>query len=65
MFERIDNSYQHFIEDFQNIYQNPEKINNFLNENSDNIEKKIENLFLRLGLDKNFCIYANGGFGRK
>ena len=65
MLERIDNSYQHFIEDFQNIYQNPEKINNFLNENSDNIEKKIENLFLRLNLDKNFCIYANGGFGRK
>ena len=65
MLERIDNSYQHFIEDFQNIYQNPEKINNFLNKNSDNIEKKIENLFLRLDLDKNFCIYANGGFGRK
>ena len=65
MLERIDNSYQHFIRDFQNIYQNPEKINNFLNENSDNIEKKIENLFLRLDLDKNFCIYANGGFGRK
>ena len=65
MLERIDNSYQHFIEDFQNIYQNPQKINNFLNENSDNIEKKIENLFLRLNLDKNFCIYANGGFGRK
>ena len=65
MLERIDNSYQHFIEDFQNIYQNPQKINNFLNENSDNIEKKIENLFLRLDLDKNFCIYANGGFGRK
>ena len=65
MLERIDNSYQHFIEDFQNIYQNPEKINNFLNENSNNIEKKIENLFLRLDLDKNFCIYANGGFGRK
>ena len=65
MLERIDNSYQYFIEDFQNIYQNPEKINNFLNENSDNIEKKIENLFLRLDLDKNFCIYANGGFGRK
>ena len=65
MLERIDNSYKHFIEDFQNIYQNPEKINNFLNENSNNIEKKIENLFLRLDLDKNFCIYANGGFGRK
>ena len=53
MLERIDNSYQHFIEDFQNIYQNPEKINNFLNENSDNIEKKIETLFFRLVLDKN------------
>jgi len=65
MLERINNSYQYFIKDFQNIYQNPEKVNNFLNENSDNIEKKIENLFLRLDLDKNFCIYANGGFGRK
>ena len=65
MLERINNSYQYFIKDFQNIYQNPEKVNNFLNENSNNIEKKIENLFLRLDLDKNFCIYANGGFGRK
>ena len=65
MLERIDNSYQHFIKDFQNIYQNPERVNNFLEENSDNIEKKIEKLFLSLNLDKNFCIYANGGFGRK
>ena len=40
MLERIDNSYQHFIKDFQNIYQNPERVNNFLEENSDNIEKK-------------------------
>ena len=65
MLERIDNSYQHFIKDFQNIYQNPERVNNFLEENSDNIEKKIKKLFLSLNLDKNFCIYANGGFGRK
>ena len=65
MLESIDNSYQHFIKDFQNIYQNPERVNNFLEENSDNIEKKIKKLFLSLNLDKNFCIYANGGFGRK
>ena len=45
MLERIDNSYQYFIEDFQNIYQNPEKINNFLNENSNNIEKKLKICF--------------------
>ena len=65
MLESIDNSYQHFIKDFQNIYKNPEKVNNFLEENSDNIEKKIEKLFLQLNLHKNFSIYANGGFGRK
>ena len=29
------------------------------------MKKKIEKLFLSLNLDKNFCIYANGGFGRK
>ena len=65
MLESIDNSYQHFIKDFQNIYKNPEKVNNFLEENSDNIENKIKKLFLNLNLNKNFSIYANGGFGRK
>jgi len=65
MLESIDNSYQHFIKDFQNIYKNPEKVNNFLEENSDNIENKIRKLFLNLNLHKNFSIYANGGFGRK
>ena len=65
MLESIDNSYQHFIKDFQNIYKNPEKVNNFLEENSDNIENKIKKLFLNLNLHKNFSIYANGGFGRK
>ena len=65
MLKSIDNSYQHFIKDFQNIYKNPEKVNNFLEENSDNIENKIKKLFLKLNLHKNFSIYANGGFGRK
>ena len=65
MLESIDNSYQHFIKDFQNIYKNPEKVNDFLEENSDSIEKKIKKLFLNLNLHKNFSIYANGGFGRK
>ena len=65
MLESIDNSYQHFIKDFQNIYKNPEKVNNYLEENSDNIENKIKKLFLNLNLHKNFSIYANGGFGRK
>jgi len=65
MLESIDNSYQHFIKDFQNIYKNPKKVNNFLEENSDNIENKIKKLFLNLNLHKNFSIYANGGFGRK
>ena len=45
MLESIDSSYQHFIKDFQNIYKNPEKVNNFLEENSDNIEKKLKNYF--------------------
>ena len=54
-----------FYKTFPEIYLKPSKINKFLKENSDNIEKVIKKRFLDLNLDKNFVIYANGGFGRK
>ncbi len=54
-----------FYKTFPEIYLKPSKINKFLKENSDNVERVIKKRFLDLDLDKNFVIYANGGFGRK
>jgi len=54
-----------FYRTFPEIYLKPSKINKFLKENSDNVERVIKKRFLDLNLDKNFVIYANGGFGRK
>ncbi len=54
-----------FYKAFPEIYLKPSKVNKFLKKNSDDIESKIKKRFLDLNLDKNFVIYANGGFGRK
>ena len=54
-----------YISDFSNIYNNPSKVNKYLNSYSELIERDIKNKFVKLNLDKNFVIYANGGFGRK
>ena len=54
-----------FLQAFPEIYLKPSKVNKFLRKYSNEFEKEIKNKFLSLNLDKNFVIYANGGFGRK
>ena len=54
-----------FLNEFPQIYQKPSKINKYLKKYSNKIEIDIKNKFKKLELDKNFAIYANGGFGRK
>ena len=56
---------QDFINDFSEIYSKPAKVNKYLKKYSDRIEKNIKSKFIELGLDQDFAIYANGGFGRK
>jgi len=54
-----------FLQAFPEIYLKPSKVNKFLRKYSNEFEKEIKNKFLNLNLNKNFVIYANGGFGRK
>ena len=54
-----------FLKNFPTIYQSPSSINNYLEENTSRIEEKILSYFKQYELDKDFAIYANGGFGRK
>lgn len=54
-----------FLNEFPQIYLKPSKINKYLKKYSNKIEIDIKNKFKKLELDKNFAIYANGGFGRK
>ncbi len=54
-----------FYKSFPKIYLKPSKVNKFLKKYTNEVEKEIKNKFLNLNLDKNFVIYANGGFGRK
>ena len=54
-----------FLKKFPEIYSKPSKVNIYLKKHSNEIEKKIIKKFLKLNLDNNFAIYANGGFGRK
>jgi [protein-PII] uridylyltransferase len=54
-----------FFIKFPEIFHSPEKINAYLQENSNKIEKVIIEDFVGLGLENDFAIYANGGFGRQ
>ena len=54
-----------FLKNFPEIYSKPSKVNKYLKKYSNAIEKDLRDKFLQLKLDKNFVIYANGGFGRK
>ncbi len=54
-----------FYKNFPKIYLKPSMVNKFLKKYTNEVEKEIKNKFLNLELDKNFVIYANGGFGRK
>ena len=65
MKEQISTINNDFINDFSNIYLDPSKVNKYLNNYSEIIEKDIKYNFIELNLNKNFVIYANGGFGRK
>jgi [protein-PII] uridylyltransferase len=56
---------ENFFNNFPEIFHSPEKINAYLQENSNNIEKVIIDDFVGLGLENDFAIYANGGFGRQ
>ena len=65
MREQISTINNDYINDFSNIYLDPSKVNKYLNNYSKIIEKDIKDNFIKLNLNKNFVIYANGGFGRK
>ena len=65
MTEKESTINKYFWSDFSKIYKKPELIDVHLAKNSDQIEKIIINSFIELGLDQNYSIYANGGFGRK
>ncbi len=61
-FSRINTE---FYKNFPEIYLRPSRVNKFLNKYTNEVEREIKNKFLNLKLDKDFVIYANGGFGRK
>ena len=65
MKEKIISIKKDFLNEFPQIYLKPSKINKYLKKHSNKIEIDIKNKFKKLELDKNFAIYANGGFGRK
>jgi len=65
MKEQISIINNDYINDFSNIYLDPSKVNKYLNNYSTIIEKDIKDNFIKVNLNKNFVIYANGGFGRK
>ena len=50
---------------FSKVYKNPSLVNDYLKEHSDNVEQVIVLNFKELGLEEDYSIYANGGFGRK
>ena len=56
---------RNYIRKFHEIYSSPSKVNLYLKQNSDEIEKNIRKKYKELNLFEDFAIYANGGFGRK
>ena len=54
-----------FLNNFPEIFHSPQKVNDYLQKHSKNIEKLIIEDFINLGLENDFAIYANGGFGRQ
>jgi UTP:GlnB (protein PII) uridylyltransferase len=65
MIEKTSKLNNEFNKSFPEVYLKPSKVNKFLRKYSNKVERKIKKRFLDLDLDKNFVIYANGGFGRK
>ncbi|MFL2710362.1 MAG: [protein-PII] uridylyltransferase [SAR86 cluster bacterium] len=65
MNDQIEIIKKDFKTNLKKNYSKPSKINNYLEKYSDQVEKIIKDKFIELHLDKNFAVYANGGFGRK
>jgi len=56
---------ENYWTNFSKVYKNPSLVNDYLKEHSDNVEQVIVLNFKELGLEEDYSIYANGGFGRK
>ena len=65
MTEKESTINKYFWSDFSNIYKKPSLIDDHLIKNSNLIEATLIKNFTELGLNQNYSIYANGGFGRK
>ena len=56
---------ENYWTNFSKVYKNPSLVNDYLKEHSDNVEQVIVLNFKELGLEEDYSIYANGGFGRR
>ena len=65
MTEKESTINKYFWSDFSKIYKKPSLIDDHLIKNSNLIEATLVKNFTELGLNQNYSIYANGGFGRK
>ena len=65
MTEKESTINKYFWSDFSEIYKKPSLIDDHLIKNSNLIEATLIKNFTELGLNQNYSIYANGGFGRK
>ena len=65
MTEKESTINKYFWSDFSKIYKKPSLIDDHLINNSNLIEATLIENFTELGLNQNYSIYANGGFGRK
>tara|TARA_B100000767_G_scaffold66230_1_gene62625 strand:- start:1213 stop:3723 length:2511 start_codon:yes stop_codon:yes gene_type:complete len=54
-----------FWTNFSKVYESPYLVNDYLKKHSNNVEQVIVNNFNELGLEADYSIYANGGFGRR
>lgn len=65
MNERIALLNQDFWDNFSSIYLNPKKTNDYLNKICKHVESKVIKDFKSAGLQKNYSLFAIGGFGKK
>jgi UTP:GlnB (protein PII) uridylyltransferase len=65
MTKNSSNIIKSFLNDFPEIFHSPQKVNDYLQDYSKNIEEIIVKDFVNFGLKDDFAIYANGGFGRQ
>ena len=65
MTKSSSNISEKFLNNFPEIFNSPQKVNSYLIDHSQNVEKIIIEDFINLKLENDFAIYANGGFGRQ